>query len=174
MAAHTLSRKQSSFNDRLFFEIMDISLIDAYLAVSLISWRKLTVCHAIVIERILADEYLERAELLPSAILVSGHSDSKNPTYIRLGKLMPFLYIETGITAFGFERIAIAIAYHSKYFGIFLREIKIQRCYSCRNSHTDVIRKYLWQFFTRHNLLAAGDQCKTNCRERCQYTCFHF
>ena len=60
MTTHALTRQERAFQYRILIEVMDIPLIDAYLAVSLVTRCELTVCHTIVIERIFAHEDKKR------------------------------------------------------------------------------------------------------------------
>ena len=153
---------------------MDIPLVNADLAVSLISRSELAVGHSIIIERKFADKNHERAELLPLTILVARYSHCKSISYIGFGEFMPFVYIETCITSLGSDAAAMLVAYFRKDFRIFFRKVEVQWCDSGRNSHTDIIREDLRQFFTEHGLPTAGNQKETNYRERCLYECLHY
>ena len=178
MAAHALSRQQCAFNYRIFIEVMDVSLIYAYLAVGLISWSKLAVGHAIIIQRILAYKEHEGTELLPLPILVSCYCNRQSIPHIGFSKPVPFTYIETGIASLDSQDVSTTVADLCKDLCILFRKVEVQRSDSRRDGHTYIIREDLREFITEHGLTAAGNQQKANCRERCQYMShylsFHF
>jgi hypothetical protein len=155
MATHALTWEKGAFKDRVFLEIMDIPLVDADLAVGLISWCELTVCHSVILQRILADEDHEATELLPLAVLISGYCNRKSITYISLSELMPFPDIEPGIASLGLYAVSSAVAHLRKHLRIVIRKIEVKRSDTGRNGHADIIRKDFRQFTAKYGLPAA-------------------
>ena len=89
---------------------MDVSLVDADFAVSLVSRSELTVGHTVVRKREAAYKYHERSELFPFSTLISCYSDSQSSAYVRFGQLMPFFDIEVGKITFCGNAVTFVVA----------------------------------------------------------------
>ena len=150
MTIETGTRCCGILKDCRFLKVTQVALIDAQLAIHLITRGNTTISKSPVVQLVWADIYIEVLILEPFTIFQYKHRDGEFSALIFSQEVVPLLYIKVRIL-FSERRDFLdglrSCHTHCHFIYIVIRHIEIKRSDVDRNCNPDVIREDFRQLF---------------------------